>query len=115
MSGTHANPLGMKTDAPWDVIWDIMRAWVVDHPVKKQVWMMSSSCDLSSSMIANFCRPNGGPVGLNLTDLGALRVSPAASEPCQLHLHYNLAILPQDPESRPAGSWSEFTRTTTAL
>ena len=37
VSGTHANPLGMKTDAPWDVIWDVMRAWVADHPVKKQV------------------------------------------------------------------------------
>jgi hypothetical protein len=36
VSGTHANPLGMKTDAPWDVIWDVMRAWVADHPVKKQ-------------------------------------------------------------------------------
>lgn len=37
VSGTHANPLGIKTDAPWDVIWDVMRAWVADHPVKAQV------------------------------------------------------------------------------
>jgi tRNA G26 N,N-dimethylase Trm1 len=42
VSGTHANPLGMKTDAPWDVIWDIMRAWVADHPVKKQVQRRTS-------------------------------------------------------------------------
>ncbi|PRW58454.1 tRNA (guanine(26)-N(2))-dimethyltransferase 2 [Chlorella sorokiniana] len=34
VSGTHANPLGVKTDAPWDVIWDIMRCWVKEHPVK---------------------------------------------------------------------------------
>lgn len=34
VSGTHCNPLGVKTDAPWDVIWDIMRCWVADHPVK---------------------------------------------------------------------------------
>lgn len=37
VSGTHCSPLAVKTDAPWDVIWDIMRAWVVDHPVKPQV------------------------------------------------------------------------------
>ena len=34
MSGTHANPLGIKTDAPWSVVWDIMRCWVGEHPVK---------------------------------------------------------------------------------
>ncbi|CAN1246004.1 Probable tRNA (guanine(26)-N(2))-dimethyltransferase 2 [Linum grandiflorum] len=27
ISGTHVNPLGLKTDAPMDVIWDIMRCW----------------------------------------------------------------------------------------
>ncbi|OMO58572.1 tRNA (guanine(26)-N(2))-dimethyltransferase [Corchorus capsularis] len=26
-SGTHMNPLGLKSDAPMDVIWDIMRCW----------------------------------------------------------------------------------------
>lgn len=36
VSGTHCSPLGVKTDAPWDAIWDIMRAWVIDHPVKLQ-------------------------------------------------------------------------------
>ena len=35
MSGTHANPLGLKTDAPPDVMWDIMRCWVAEHPSKK--------------------------------------------------------------------------------
>ena len=34
----HArHPLGVMMDAPSDVIWDVMRAWVADHPVKKQV------------------------------------------------------------------------------
>ena len=37
MSSTHANPLGTKTDAPFEVVWDIMRAWVKDHPVKAMV------------------------------------------------------------------------------
>ncbi|KAG5535209.1 hypothetical protein RHGRI_023109 [Rhododendron griersonianum] len=27
ISGTHVNPLGLKSDAPMDVIWDIMRCW----------------------------------------------------------------------------------------
>ncbi|XP_010558531.1 PREDICTED: probable tRNA (guanine(26)-N(2))-dimethyltransferase 2 isoform X2 [Tarenaya hassleriana] len=45
ISGTHVNPLGLKTDAPMDVIWDIMRCWVKNHPVKAQ------SCDLPGSMI----------------------------------------------------------------
>ncbi|CAE5965846.1 unnamed protein product [Arabidopsis arenosa] len=34
ISGTHVNPLGMKTDAPMEVIWDIMRCWVKNHPIK---------------------------------------------------------------------------------
>ena len=37
VSSTHANPLGTKTDAPFEVIWDIMRAWVKDHPGKPLV------------------------------------------------------------------------------
>lgn len=34
VSSTHANPLGIKTDAPWNVIWDLIRCWIQDHPVK---------------------------------------------------------------------------------
>ena len=36
VSGTHCNPNGIKTDAPWAVIWDIMREWVKQHPVQVQ-------------------------------------------------------------------------------
>ncbi|GAQ82087.1 tRNA methyltransferase [Klebsormidium nitens] len=36
VSTSHANPLGIKTDAPMEVLWDIMRCWVKDHPVKPQ-------------------------------------------------------------------------------
>lgn len=28
VSGSHVNPLGIKTDAPMEIIWDIMRCWV---------------------------------------------------------------------------------------
>lgn len=34
VSSTHANPLGVKTGAPFSVVWDIIRCWVQDHPVK---------------------------------------------------------------------------------
>ena len=33
-SGTHTIPLGCKTDAPFHILWDILRCWVQDHPVK---------------------------------------------------------------------------------
>ncbi|CAN6864806.1 unnamed protein product [Brassica oleracea] len=36
VSGSHVNPLGIKTDAPMEIIWDIMRCWVKNHPVKAQ-------------------------------------------------------------------------------
>uniref|UniRef100_A0A453AP02 tRNA (guanine(26)-N(2))-dimethyltransferase n=1 Tax=Aegilops tauschii subsp. strangulata TaxID=200361 RepID=A0A453AP02_AEGTS len=36
ISGSHADPLALKTDAPMSVIWDIMRCWVKLHPVKSQ-------------------------------------------------------------------------------
>lgn len=31
VSGSHACPLALKTDAPPHVIWDIMRCWVAEH------------------------------------------------------------------------------------
>nr|TKW21068.1 hypothetical protein SEVIR_4G186200v2 [Setaria viridis] len=33
-SGSHVDPLALKTNAPMSVIWDIMRCWVHLHPVK---------------------------------------------------------------------------------
>ena len=32
ISGSHVNPLGLKSDAPMDVIWNIMRCWVLAQP-----------------------------------------------------------------------------------
>ena len=37
MSGTHASPLGLKTDCPPASIWDIIRSWVALHPVTRQL------------------------------------------------------------------------------
>ncbi|XP_020597224.1 probable tRNA (guanine(26)-N(2))-dimethyltransferase 2 [Phalaenopsis equestris] len=58
ISGTHVNPLGLKTDAPMEVIWDIMRCWVKSHPVKAQPRDQPGSVILSKepSLQANFSR-----------------------------------------------------------
>jgi tRNA (guanine26-N2/guanine27-N2)-dimethyltransferase len=34
-SGVHSSRTALKTDAPWDFIWDVMRAWLKDHPTAK--------------------------------------------------------------------------------
>ncbi|XP_021905305.1 probable tRNA (guanine(26)-N(2))-dimethyltransferase 2 [Carica papaya] len=58
ISGTHVNPLGLKSDAPMDVIWDIMRCWVKNHPVKAQPPDQPGSVILAKepSLEANFAR-----------------------------------------------------------
>ncbi|KAK4417567.1 putative tRNA (guanine(26)-N(2))-dimethyltransferase 2 [Sesamum alatum] len=58
ISGSHVNPLGLKTDAPMNVIWDIMRCWVKNHPVKAQPPDQAGSVILSKEPVlqANFAR-----------------------------------------------------------
>ncbi|XP_043704199.1 probable tRNA (guanine(26)-N(2))-dimethyltransferase 2 [Telopea speciosissima] len=58
ISGTHVNPLGLKSDASMDVIWDIMRCWVKSHPVKAQSPDQSGSVILAKepTLQANFAR-----------------------------------------------------------
>ncbi|GAB2232812.1 hypothetical protein Droror1_Dr00011871 [Drosera rotundifolia] len=58
ISGTHVNPLGLKSDAPMNVIWDIMRCWVKNHPVKAQPADHAGSAILSKEpeLQANFTR-----------------------------------------------------------
>ncbi|KQK20895.1 probable tRNA (guanine(26)-N(2))-dimethyltransferase 1 [Brachypodium distachyon] len=58
ISSTHVNPLGLKSDAPWDVIWDIMRCWVKSHPIKEQPSDSAGTMILSKSpkLEANFSR-----------------------------------------------------------
>ncbi|XP_060189878.1 tRNA (guanine(26)-N(2))-dimethyltransferase 1-like [Lycium barbarum] len=57
-SGTHVNPLGLKTDAPMHTIWDIMRCWVKNHPVKAQSSNHPGSVILAKEPIlqANFAQ-----------------------------------------------------------
>ncbi|KAM7279457.1 hypothetical protein ACFE04_006591 [Oxalis oulophora] len=58
ISGTHADPLGLKSDAPMNVIWDIMRCWVKNHPVKPQPADQPGSFILSKEPVlqVNFSR-----------------------------------------------------------
>ncbi|XP_074379991.1 tRNA (guanine(26)-N(2))-dimethyltransferase 2-like [Apium graveolens] len=58
ISGTHVNPLGLKSDAPMDVIWDIMRCWIKNHPVKAQAPDQAGSVILAKepTLQANFAR-----------------------------------------------------------
>ncbi|XP_027358004.1 probable tRNA (guanine(26)-N(2))-dimethyltransferase 2 isoform X1 [Abrus precatorius] len=58
ISGTHVNPLGLKSDAPMDVIWDIMRCWVKNHPVKPQPADQPGTTILAKEPVlqANFAR-----------------------------------------------------------
>ncbi|KAL2335396.1 hypothetical protein Fmac_016609 [Flemingia macrophylla] len=58
ISGSHVNPLGLKSDAPMEVIWDIMRCWVKNHPVKPQPADQPGSIILAKepTLQANFAR-----------------------------------------------------------
>lgn len=60
ISSSHALPLGLKTNAPMDVVWDIMRCWVKTHPVKAQPADMAGSIILSKEPVlqANFSKVN---------------------------------------------------------
>lgn len=60
ISSSHALPLGLKTNAPMDVVWDIMRCWVKTHPVKAQAADLPGSIILSQEPVvqANFAKVN---------------------------------------------------------
>ncbi|KAJ8751791.1 hypothetical protein K2173_025978 [Erythroxylum novogranatense] len=58
VSGSHVNPLGLKSDAPMHVIWDTMRCWVKNHLVKAQAPDQSRTIILAKESVlqANFSR-----------------------------------------------------------
>ncbi|CAM0905810.1 unnamed protein product [Alopecurus aequalis] len=62
ISGSHVDPLALKTDAPMSVIWDIMRCWVKLHPVKSQPENRPGSRILSREpqLQASFSQVTGG-------------------------------------------------------
>jgi len=61
VSPAHCNPLAIKTDAPTEVLWDILRCWVREHPVKPQATKTPGEAILGvpPKTIANWTRVNG--------------------------------------------------------
>jgi len=61
VSGCHSNALGIKTDAPVETLWDILRCWVKEHPVKSVSDETPGKAILSKEpkTIANFTRVPG--------------------------------------------------------
>ncbi|XP_020105119.1 probable tRNA (guanine(26)-N(2))-dimethyltransferase 1 [Ananas comosus] len=59
VSGSHVDPLALKTDAPMNIIWDIMRCWIKIHPVKAHAASQPGTIILSREPIleANFAQP----------------------------------------------------------
>ncbi len=61
VSPAHCNPLAVKTNAPTKVLWDLLRCWVREHPVKEVQHKTPGSAILAieSETIANWTRVNG--------------------------------------------------------
>jgi len=61
VSSTHASPLGLKTDAPMRAVWDVLRCWVREHPVKARETETPGSRILAKApaLEANFSRARG--------------------------------------------------------
>lgn len=63
VSGTHCSPLGIKTDAPWSVVWDVLRCWIKDHPVNvKEGSNAEKILAKEPQLEANFSRAAGALV-----------------------------------------------------
>lgn len=61
VSPAHCNPLAVKTDAPAKVLWDILRCWVKEHPVKPIPEKTPGVVILSKEpeLVANWTRVHG--------------------------------------------------------
>mmetsp|Transcript_12381 Transcript_12381/g.40751 ORF Transcript_12381/g.40751 Transcript_12381/m.40751 type:complete len:565 (-) Transcript_12381:377-2071(-) len=61
VSGSHASPLALKSDAPMEVLWDVFRHWIKDHPVKEISEKTPGQAILAKEpkLQANFCRAAG--------------------------------------------------------
>jgi len=61
VSPAHCNPLAIKTDAPTETLWDILRCWVREHPVKPRGERTPGEAILGKApkVAANWTRANG--------------------------------------------------------
>ena len=66
ISGSHASRLGLKTDAPMNVVWDIMRCWVCFH----NIWMCVASYNLGKNceILPSLCLFPFNAAGQSLKD-----------------------------------------------
>ena len=63
VSPSHCSPLAIKTDAPWSVIWDILRCWVQEHPVKvKEGTSAAKILAKEPELKADFSRATGSMI-----------------------------------------------------
>jgi len=67
VSYSHANKLSIKTNASNDVIWDIVRAWEKEHPIKREKLAENSPAarilDTSSTTDVSFImHPHANPI-----------------------------------------------------
>jgi tRNA (guanine26-N2/guanine27-N2)-dimethyltransferase len=61
VSPAHCNPLAIKTDAPAETLWDILRCWVKEHPVKGQAAKTPGDeiLKIEPKTVANWTRVTG--------------------------------------------------------
>jgi len=63
VSAQHKEPQAIKTDAPSSLLWDILRAWVLEHPVsektKKNNTTAAQILEKEPTHEINFSRPKG--------------------------------------------------------
>lgn len=94
VSYSHANKHSIKTDAPNDVIWDIVREWEKEHPVKRDKF----TSDNPALVILNT------PSKINVSFTIHPRANPASRQ----------AGLSRFPKN-PAENWGPGTRATTMI
>ncbi|GFT82661.1 hypothetical protein NPIL_177331 [Nephila pilipes] len=100
VSFSHASSTSIKTNAPPNVIWDIMRAWVKLHPGKKTLQLEPSKTIMSkeSSIEVSFePHPNAEPLS-RLNNLLRYQINPSRNWGPQCKATTNLI---EDEEEKP--------------
>ena len=81
VSPAHCNPLAVKTDAPAHVLWDILRCWVKEHPVKAIPEKTPGVAILAKEpeLTANWTRVNGAFTKAQRDGVTRFPVNPTAN------------------------------------
>ncbi|KAL3924840.1 MAG: hypothetical protein SGILL_000795 [Bacillariaceae sp.] len=81
VSGFHKEPTAIKTDAPDQVVWDIMRAWIEKNPLKKEPQEGSAAAKILAkkrSIEVDFTMPKGGLGGSKTEKVSRFPMNPEA-------------------------------------